>query len=127
MRRRIRAKEKQEKREDRRPILKRLCATLLQSFRGQHCKKMKGSAWGNWDSRGGQQPFRPNPNGFGDCTTTLRRLLIDAVHFMTRILTRVIVLLTACSTKRLFSTRTDSKYLLLKPIYTFFLLDGICL
>ena len=37
-----------------------------------------GSARGNWGPRGGQQPFRPNPNGAGDCTTTLRRLLIGA-------------------------------------------------
>ena len=37
---------------------------------------MKGSARGNWDLREGQQPFRPNPNGVGDRTTTLRRLLI---------------------------------------------------
>ena len=37
-----------------------------------------GSARGNWDPREGQQPFRPNPNGAGDRTTTLRRLLIDA-------------------------------------------------
>ena len=38
-----------------------------------------GSARGNWDPREGQQPFRPNPNGAGDRTTTLRRLLIGAV------------------------------------------------
>ena len=37
-----------------------------------------GSAQGNWDPQGGQQPFRPNPNGARDCTTTLRRLLIGA-------------------------------------------------
>ena len=53
-----------------------LCAALLRSFRGQHSEKMKGSARGNWDLREGQQPFRPNPNGVGDRTTTLRRLLI---------------------------------------------------
>ena len=53
-----------------------LCATLLRSFRGQHSEKMKGSARGNWDLREGQQPFRPNPNGVGDRTTRLRRLLI---------------------------------------------------
>ena len=38
----------------------------------------EGSARGNWDPQEDQQPFRPNPNGVGDCTTTLRRLLIDA-------------------------------------------------
>ena len=55
-----------------------LCAALLRSFRGQHSEKMKGSGPGNWDPREGQQPFRPNPNGVGDRTTTLRRLLIGA-------------------------------------------------
>ena len=55
-----------------------LCAALLRSFRGQHSEKMKGSVRGNWDPREGQQPFRPNPNGVGDRTTTLRRLLICA-------------------------------------------------
>ena len=67
-----------EERVNRRPILKKLCAALLQSFRGQHSEKMKGSARGNWDPREGPQPFRPNPNGVGDRPTTLRRLLIGA-------------------------------------------------
>ena len=58
-----------------------LCAALLRSFRGQRSEKMKGSAWGNWDPWEGQQPFRPNPNGVGDRTTTLRQLLIGAVFF----------------------------------------------
>ena len=80
MRRRRRARVGQERRksENRRPILKMLRAALLQSFRGQHSKKMKGSIRGNWDPREGQQPFRPNPNGAWDRTTTLRRLLIGA-------------------------------------------------
>ena len=39
----------------------------------------EGSFRGNWDPREGQQPFRPNPNGVGDCTTTLMRLLIGEV------------------------------------------------
>ena len=80
MRRQRRAKEGQEKRkrENKRPILKKLCAALLRSFKGQHSEKMKGSARGNWDPRKVQQPFRPNPNGAGDRTTTLRRLLIGA-------------------------------------------------
>ena len=43
MRRRKRTKEKQEKRKNRRPILKKLCAALLRLFRGQHSEKMKGS------------------------------------------------------------------------------------
>ena len=81
MKRRRRAREGKEKRkrENKRPIFKMLCAALLRSFRGQHSEKMKGSARGNWDPREGQQPFRPNPNGAGDRTTTLRRLLIGAV------------------------------------------------
>ena len=80
MRRQRRAREgqKKRKRENKQPILKMLCAALLRSFRGQHSEKMKGSARGNWDPREGQQPFRPNPNGAVDCTTTLRRLLIGA-------------------------------------------------
>ena len=41
---------------------------------------MKGSAQSNWDPREGQQPFRPNSNGVGDCTTTLRRLLIGPLR-----------------------------------------------
>ena len=40
----------------------------------------EGSARGNWDPRKDQQPFQPNPNGVGDHTTTLRRLLIGAVQ-----------------------------------------------
>ena len=78
MRTRRRAREMQKKKEDRRPILKKLCAALLRSFRGSTAKKWlcEGRARGNWDPREGQQPFRPNPNGVGDSTTTLRRLLI---------------------------------------------------
>ena len=81
MRRRRWAREGKEKRksENRRPILQMLCAALLRSFRRQHSEKIKWSAQGNWDPREGQQPFRPNPNGAGDRTTTLRRQLIGAV------------------------------------------------
>ena len=59
MRRRRRAREEQEKRErkNRRPILKKLCAALLRSFRGQLSEKMKGSARDDWDPREDQQPF----------------------------------------------------------------------
>ena len=53
------------KRENRRPILRKLCAALLRLFRGQQSEKMKGSAWGSWDPPEVQQPFRPNPNGSG--------------------------------------------------------------
>ena len=89
MRRRRRARERQEKREkeNRQPILRKLCAALLRSFRGQHSEKMNGSAWGNWDRREGRQPFRPNPNGVGVCTTTSRRLSIGAVTFLSRSVT----------------------------------------
>ena len=78
MRRRRRARVGQEKRkrENRPPILRKLCAVLLRSFRGQHSEKIKGSARGNWDPREGQQPFRPNPNGVGGHAIMLRRLLI---------------------------------------------------
>ena len=41
----------------------------------------EGSARGNWDPREGQQPFQLNPNGLGDRTITLRRLLIGTVQF----------------------------------------------
>ena len=58
--------------------LKKLFAALLGLFRGKHREKMEGSARGNWDPREDQEPFRPNPNGVGDRTTTLRRLLIGA-------------------------------------------------
>ena len=61
---RIRARERQEKRVHNRPISKRLRASLLRSFRGQHGKNglCGGSAGDNWDPRESQQPFRPNPN-----------------------------------------------------------------
>ena len=39
------------------------------------------SARGNCYPREGQQPLRPNLNGVGDRTTTLRQLLIGAVQF----------------------------------------------
>ena len=40
MRRRRRERERQEKGEDRQPILKKLCAAPLRTFRGQHGEKM---------------------------------------------------------------------------------------
>ena len=43
MRRRSRAREGWEKRENRRSILKKLCNALLRSFRRQHIEKIKGS------------------------------------------------------------------------------------
>ena len=44
-------------------------------------EKRKDSARGNCDPREGQQPFKHNPNGVGDRTTTLRWLLIRAFQF----------------------------------------------
>ena len=38
----------------------------------------EGNALGNFDPREGQQPFRPNPNGVGDRTATLKWLLMGA-------------------------------------------------
>ena len=76
MRRRRRAGEKKKRKQA--TDLKKLCAVQMRSFRGQHSEKMKESFRGNWDPREGQRPFRPNPNGVGDRTTTLRRLLIGA-------------------------------------------------
>ena len=46
---------------------------------GSTAKKwFEESARGNWDPREGQHPFRPNANGVGDRTNTLRRLFIGA-------------------------------------------------
>ena len=77
---------KEIERKNKRPILRKLCAALLRSFRRQHSEKMKGSARRNWGPREGQQPFRPNPNGVGDRTATLRRLLIGAAYVSGRCL-----------------------------------------
>ena len=51
-------------------------ATDFREATGTTAKKLFEG--GNWDPRKGQQPFRPNPNGVGDCTATLKRLLIGA-------------------------------------------------
>ena len=81
--RRTREGQKKRKRKNRQSIMKKLCAALLQSIRGQHSKEMKGNACGNWDPREGQLPFRPNPNEVKDCTTMLMELLIsvECFHF----------------------------------------------
>ena len=50
-------KRRAGKKEDRRPILKKPWAALLQSFRGQHGKQMKRRGRGNWDPWESQQPF----------------------------------------------------------------------
>ena len=77
MRSQRRARERQEKRQNRRLILSKLRAAL-RSFRGQHSQKNKGECRGNWDPKEVQQPIRPNPNRVGDRASTLRRLLIGA-------------------------------------------------
>ena len=41
------SKKRQEKRENKRPILRKLCVALLRSFREQHGEIMKGSARDN--------------------------------------------------------------------------------
>ena len=53
------------------------CCCLPNPFRGMGAwrKTMEPQYW---DPRKGQQPFRPHPNGAGDRTTTLRRLLVGA-------------------------------------------------
>ena len=51
------------------------CGRLEHREKNGSCE---GSARGNWDPRKGQKPFRLNPNGVGDHTTTLRRMLIGA-------------------------------------------------
>ena len=73
---------KKRKRENRGLILKKLCAARLRLLRGQRSEKMKGSARGICDFSECQQPFRLNPNGFGDRTTTLRWLLIGAEQLL---------------------------------------------
>ena len=47
---------------------------------GAAWRKNKRSALGNWDPGEGQQPLRPNPNGIGNRTTTLKQLLIVAAQ-----------------------------------------------
>ena len=78
--------KKGRRRENRRPILRKLCAALLRSFRGQHSEKMNGSAQGNWDPREGQQPFRPNPKNFR-CYFNFNFILkIGATYIIARII-----------------------------------------
>ena len=66
-----------------RPILKRLSATLLRSFRGLHGEKMvcvRGVP-GVTGTLGKAIAILTQPKRVGDRTTTLRRLLIGAVQF----------------------------------------------
>ena len=64
---RRRTRERQEKREDR-PILKRLRAAFLRSFRGLHGEKnglCEGSARGNLDPTKANGHFNPTQTGLG--------------------------------------------------------------
>ena len=58
-------KRKAEKEKNMRPILKKLCAALLRSFRGQHSEKIKGSARDIWDPRKANSHFDPTQTGLG--------------------------------------------------------------
>ena len=46
--------------------------------KGKSAIEEEGHVRGSWDPQEGQQPFQPNRNGFGDCITTLRGLLIGS-------------------------------------------------
>ena len=76
-----RAKDRKQKREDRRPILKKLRAALLRSFWEQHDEKMfcVGGVHGVTGTLGSPTAILIQTNGFGGRTTTLTRLLIGAV------------------------------------------------
>ena len=83
------SQEKNEKTRKRKAGVERKQANFKEAARypsavAQGAARRKNGLWewsarGNWDPREGQQPFRPNPNGVGDCITTLRRLLIGTV------------------------------------------------
>ena len=78
MRRQIRAREDRRQATDFKEAVCCPCAVV----QGAAQQKMNGSARGNWEPQEDQQPFRPNPNGVRDCTTTLRWLLIGvALNF----------------------------------------------
>ena len=65
---RRRSRERQEKREDRRPILKRLRATFLRSFRGENGKKVacvRGVPGVTGTLGKSNSHFDPTPTGLG--------------------------------------------------------------
>ena len=70
-------KGRRKKRENKRPILKKLYASLLRSFRGQHSEKMKGRAGVTGILGKTNSHFYPN-KPVGHRTTMLKRLLIGA-------------------------------------------------
>ena len=76
-----RARERHEKRENSRPISRRLRAALLRSLKGQHCEKMvcvKGVA--GLTGTLGKANSHFDSIHTGSDTTKLRQLLIDAEH-----------------------------------------------
>ena len=87
MRKRRWARERQEKREDRRPDFNEAVSCLSTVLQGAARRKngfCERRARGNRYPREGQQLSRPNPNEVGDRTTTLRRLLIGAAQVASR-------------------------------------------
>ena len=58
-------KKRAGEKENSRPILRKLRAALLRSFRGQHCEKIKGSARGNWAPREVQPAISTQPKRGG--------------------------------------------------------------
>ena len=74
---------KRKAEEDRRQVMDFKEAACCPSavIQGAAWQKMKGNVWGNWDPWEGQQPFLPNLNRAGDCTTMLRQLLIGVGQF----------------------------------------------
>ena len=67
MRDRKRERKESETKTVRQPILERVRAGLLRSFRGQGSEKMfgVGQVQNIWDPREGQHPFWSDPSGLG--------------------------------------------------------------
>ena len=90
------SKRKAEERKQATDFKKAACcpSVVVQGAAPRKNGSCEGSSQVDWDTRKGQQPFRPNPNGVGDHTTTLRRLLIGAAK-STLALTRLVILIRA--------------------------------
>ena len=90
--RRRRVRKRQEKRENSRPISKRLRAALFWSLRGQYCEKMVyergvpgvtvalGKANSHFDQRLESRTARPR---YGHCRLAQKNLFIDFINFFT--------------------------------------------
>ena len=76
-------REVEEKRRQETDFKRAACcpSAVVQGAARQKNGLCRESVRGNWDPREGQEPFRPNPKGIGNRTTTLRRLFIGAVQF----------------------------------------------